>query len=142
MHGLGYLTGRESGDDVGAFLRAGEGIEMHEFAQGVSGDVEDAQDAGAGVCAADVRGDFQQSGGRILVVGVCGFAYEVRTQYDSFAAGGGRCELVEEGQVVLSWGVGEVNWTTGDGAGCGVETGPGVGGLEHVPVGEDVEVLG
>lgn len=37
--------------------------------------------------------------------------------------------------------VGDVDWSTGDCARRGVETRPGVGGLEHVPVGQDVEVL-
>lgn len=38
--------------------------------------------------------------------------------------------------------VGEVDGTAGDAACGGVEASPVVGGLEHVPVGKDVEVLG
>lgn len=62
--------------------------------------------------AADVRRYLQQSGGGVLVVGVCGFADDVRSQDDGFAACGGRCELVEEGQVMLSGGVGEIDRAT------------------------------
>lgn len=43
---------------------------------------------------------------------------------------------------MFAWIVGEVDWAAGDAAGGGVEAGPVVGGLEHVPVGQDVEVLG
>jgi hypothetical protein len=62
--------------------------------------------------AADVSGDLQQSGGGVLVVRICGFADDVRTQDHSFAACGRRCELVEESQIVLSWSVGEIDGTT------------------------------
>ena len=43
---------------------------------------------------------------------------------------------------MFAWLVGDVDWATGDAArGC-VEGGVGVGGLEHVPVWEDVEEAG
>ncbi len=41
---------------------------------------------------------------------------------------------------MLAWLVGEVDGAAGDAAACGVEAGVGVGGLEHVPIGKNVQV--
>lgn len=42
---------------------------------------------------------------------------------------------------MISWCISEVDRATGYGASCSVEAGPGMRGLEHVPVWKDIEVL-
>ena len=49
---------------------------------------------------------------------------------------------MDEWQGVLAGGVGDVDGPAGHAAGCAVEGGVGVGGLEHVPVRENVQVGG
>ena len=49
---------------------------------------------------------------------------------------------MDEWKGVLAGGVGDVDGSAGDAAGCAMEGGVGVGGLEHVPVRENVQMGG
>jgi len=128
-------------DDVGSFFCAGEGVEGNEFGDGFGGAVEDAEDGDAGVCHADVGVYFEEDSVIVRVVGLCCFAYGVGTQDNGVTSRCLACHLVDQVDVVLSGDVGNVNGPAGDAArGC-VESRVVVARLEHVPVGEDVEVL-
>ena len=55
-----------------------------------------------------------------------------------------RCDtrhLVNQIDVVMAWHVSDIDWPAADATSSCVETGVVVHGLEHVPVGQDVEML-
>ena len=118
---------------------AGEGGDVDEFAEGALADVEDAEDAGAAGAACE-GADFEETLFFVGGVDAYRFADYGRAEDDGFVLGGASRHGVYEVDVVFAGFVGEVNGATGNAAACGVETGIGVRGLEHVPVWEDVEV--
>lgn len=128
-------------DDVGTFFCAGEGVEGDEFGDGFGSAVEDAEDGDAGVGHADVGGYFEEDGVVVCVVGLCCFTHSMGAEDNRVAAWRLTCHLVDEVDVVLSGDVGDVDGAAGDAACGGVEGGVVVARLEHVPIGEYVEVL-
>lgn len=129
--------------DVLAGLGAEEVGERDEFGEFVVFAVEDAQKTAAAVCAgaAVVCGDVAEL--FLLEADVClrGAADDARSEDHGLVARRHGCELFDEGDVVFAGLVGDVNGTAGDGACGGMETRPGMRGLEHVPIGQDVEVF-
>ena len=89
-----------------------------------------------------VRADLEQHAVVVADVDVEGAADDGGAEDGGGAAGREAGDLADKGRVVLPGDVGEADGAGRDAAGGGVEGGVGVGGLEHVPVWENVEVAG
>ena len=129
-------------DVIGIGLDAGEIGEVDEFGDGAWGDVEGGEETGAGGSGAGEGAYFQEVGFLVGGVDACGFADDGRAKNDCFPAGCGGGHLGNEGDVVFSGLVSEVDGPAGDAAAGGMEGRVRVRCLEHVPVGQDVEVGG
>lgn len=118
----------------------------NELRQRLFTDIENPEYTDAIVCRGScvVGSDLQKPQRVIGHVDPCfnAFSDGVGTQDACCGADCGGRHGVDEGEGMLAGGVGDVDGSAGDAAGCAVEGGVGVGCLEHVPVGEDVEVGG
>ena len=128
-------------DDVWGFgSDAGEGVYIDEFGKGTLAHVEEGEDGDSCVAVPREGADFEETFFFVAGVDADGFADDGGAQDDGFVVDGAGGHGGEEGEVVLTGFVGEVDGAAGDAATGGVEGGVRVGGLKHVPVGQDVEV--
>ena len=115
--------------------------EVDEFGQGARAYVEEGEN-GCTTCAAAEGADFQEALFFVAGVDAYGFAYYRRAEDDSFVVRGACGHCVDQSDVMLARLIGDVDGSTADAAAGGMEAGVGVRGLEHVPVGQDVEMGG
>lgn len=139
-------------DDIFFFwLDAGKVCQRDEFRKGLFCYIKYAEDTDAVGCRAGVEGSYlQKPGGVVGDVDVLLYAlrHRVRAEDDCFPAlvrlprgNRGDCSCghgFDERDGVLAWCICDVDGTTGDAARGGVEARVWVGGLEHVPVRQDV----
>ena len=128
-------------DDVGLVgFGAGKGAQIDKFGNRPRGDVEEAEYASAGGGGASVGPYFQEDFFFVGGVDGCGLANDAGAKDDGFPPCRRRGHLFDEIDVVLAGFVSEVDGAAGDTAGGGVEGRIRVGGLEHVPIRQDVQV--
>ena len=127
-------------DDILLTARdAGESVEVDEFGERAIAHVEEGEDAGATHTAGE-GAHFEESFFLVAGVDAYGFADDGGAKDDCFALDGAGCHLGDQVEIVLTGFVGEIDGTSGDAAAGGVEGGVGMRGLEHVPIGQDVEM--
>ena len=128
-------------DDVWGFgSDAGEGVYIDEFGEGTLAHVEEGENGDACVGVSRVGADFQETFFFVAGVDADGFADDGGSQDDGFVVDGAGGHGGEEGEVVLTRFVGEVDGAAGDAATRGVESGVWVASLEHVPIGQDIQM--
>ena len=77
----------------------------------------------------------------ICGIDVDGLPDVIWAEDNSFLLDGLRGHLFDEVEIVFARFVGDVDWSAGDAPSSGVEGTVFVGGLEHVPVWKDIQVL-
>lgn len=143
------VTGRQSRRDFATgvsphnvplvMLYICELLQADEFHERRFADVENTHDTSCSLCVAAACPNLAKCALVVALVDLSGCSY-VCSKDDPFHRRS-RSHLVDQIQVVLPRLIGEAYGAPGHAACCSVEPGIGVIGLEHVPIGQNVQML-